>query len=112
MGLELLDNIWDKWHHHRFQIAVADVPGGNEQQLGGPALKKVRIHEIGVLGHHGTLIPIGNVVDLFVGRPVCVGQIECVNGIAPDRGEPVGNLARQLGVDQEVHGPTGWRRRV
>jgi hypothetical protein len=45
------------------------------------------------------------------------GEVKRVNGVVPGLAQPVGEAARQLGVDQEVHAATDsmrftWLRRA
>ena len=70
--------------------------------------EEMRVHEVGVLGDHHPLLPVGHVVDLLVGRPVRVGQVERVDGVAPRGGQPSGHPPRQL----RIHRGSSWAHRL
>src|SRR5262249_23201477 len=75
-------------------------------------VKDVGVDEIRVLAHHRPLLSVRQRDDLMVGCPVPVRQVQGVDGVAPGGGKPPDEPPWQLGVYEELHGPTGWGRRV
>jgi hypothetical protein len=71
-------------------------------------MKCVRVDEVSVFAHYHALFPICKLDDLRVGRPVSVGQIMGMHDIAAGAGQPTAHSAGKLGIDQELHGFTGW----
>jgi hypothetical protein len=57
-------------HPQRLEVPVADVPGRNQQQLRRATPENRPVYEVGVLADYHPLLPVGHVIDLFVGGPV------------------------------------------
>lgn len=72
----------------------------------------MRIDEIRILCNHDTLLLIRGIDQILVAGAVAVRQVEGVNGVRPGSGEPSRHPSRELGVNEKVHGPTGWMRFV
>ncbi len=71
---EFADDIQNERHYQHLQIPVADVSGRDQEQLRRLPPEDVRVHKVGILRDDRPLLPVGQVVDLRVGRPVTIRQ--------------------------------------
>jgi hypothetical protein len=65
------------------------------------------INEAAVFRDEHSLILIGMKEDVAIRRSVTMRQIERMNRVAPRSRKPARHPARQLGINQEIHGSVG-----
>jgi hypothetical protein len=70
------------------------------------------VDEVRILGDDDSLFSIRQIKQFLVGSPILIRQVEGVNGVTTRSTEPRGHAPGQMGIHEEVHGPTGWDRRV
>lgn len=90
-----------------FQPPIANVPRGNQQQLRRLSGQQMGIDEIAIFCHEHSLLAIGVVRNVMVGRSVTKVQVQSMARVKTGGSEPVDHPERQLGVDEKIHGPSG-----
>jgi hypothetical protein len=67
----------------------------------------VRTDEVGVLGDDHSAVPIRQRTNVPITRPVAERQIQGVDGVTVERGQPSGEPAWQHRVEQVPHAAGG-----
>jgi hypothetical protein len=58
--LQFANDVRDQWDRQRFQVPVADVAGGDQQELRGAAVEEVRVDEVCVFRDDDALFLVRN----------------------------------------------------
>jgi len=70
----------------------------------------VSTDEVGVLGDDHSAVLIRQPTKVPVTRPIAERQVQGVDGVTAERGQPSGEPVWQHRVEQEPHAAGGWMR--
>lgn len=74
MRVEIADDQWHQGHDQGLQLGVAQVAGGDEQELCRPAVQRMGVYEVGVFRDDRPLLAVGMLDDVDVLGAVAGGR--------------------------------------